>query len=212
MFGKIHHISKIIIVICVLLLSSCVTDDGRTTYTIEGRLIDGTNPANKFAHRKLKFQNERYRKDIIILGQTVTDTNGYFKISYEFTKDYQINFMRIVVDSNFIGARKLVYLPIGSNWYRDFYVGERAIADLYINEPIAENDTLFISIWGSLVTVIGPHPAGYVNRFSNPFSNQYTILGYDVGYNNYKSQTRKTIKFTPTGEPMVDEVHLDLTN
>lgn len=212
MFSKKLNLVITLLVISILFLISCVTDDGKATYTIEGRLIDGTNPENKFANRKLKFQDEQYHKDIRILGEATTNSNGYFKLSYEFDKNYQINFMRIVIDSNFLGAHKLSYLPIGSNWYKDFYVGERALIDLYINAPLGETDTLFFNAPGSIFTIVGPLPAGYVNRFNCINSNQNGIIAYGLGYKNFISQTRKNMPYDPTGEPMVDELHLDLIN
>jgi hypothetical protein len=41
--------------------------------------------------------------------------------------------------------------------------------------------------------------------------NQYEILGYGVGAYNYNNNP-SVINYIPTGEPIIDELHLKLTN
>lgn len=211
MFGKALASVKILSIICLLGLSSCLKDNNKATYTIEGRLIDGTNPSNKFANRKLKFQNTIDYRDIDLLGEATTDTNGYFKMSYEFSKDYRLNHMQILVDSSFIAAKKLVSLEIASNWNKMFYLGDSASFNLYINMPLGINDTLFLSDWDSLFSVLGPCSTGFVKKIKCLNYNKYKLIGYGIGMNNYM-RSQKLTSFAPTGEPIVDELHLDLIN
>jgi hypothetical protein len=157
----------------------------------------------------LKFQNEYNSNDIKVLGETMTDSNGNFKLSYEFSRDYHLNHMRIIVDSNFITSNKLKSLEIGANWNKVFYLGDSAIIDLYINNPISLNDTLIFSNWDSTFKIIGPYPAGFVKKVKCLNYNQYGLVGYGLGKNNY-TRAQKIISFAPTGEPMVDEIHFDL--
>ncbi len=206
--------SKYILILAISTLigfTGCLEDNNKALYTIEGTLIDGTNPSNKFSFRHLKFKNTINHKDIVLLGEATTDANGYFKMSYEFDKNYHINFMRIEVDSNFIAANKLNSIEIGSNWNIMFYLGDSANIDLYINAPLGQNDTLFFNNWDSLFTVVGPFPTGYVKRLKCLNYNQFGLIGYAVGWNNYLRATKVT-GFIPTGEPIVDELHLNLIN
>lgn len=195
--------------ILVFALSSCVTDDHMETYTIQGRLIDGTNPTNKFSYRKLKFMNELDHRNVETLGETTTDENGNFSISYEFSENYVIKFMRILIDTNIIAAKKLVGLEIGTNWNKNLYLGDSAIFNLYLDKDLGINDTLYFSNWDSLYSVIGPTSKGFIKTFKCLNYSPLDLIGYGIN-RKYYSQEQSIINFQPTGEPFVDELHFKI--
>jgi len=149
----------------LLLVVGCKEESNTSIYTIEGRLIDGTNPSNKFANLHLEFLNEYDQKNIKTLGETTTDANGYFKLTYEFSNNYQLNFMRINIDTNIITSNKLRSIQIGANWNSNFYLGDSAAFNLYIDQALTKNDTLFFNTWDSTYSVIGPYSSGLIRNF-----------------------------------------------
>lgn len=207
---KTNNSSYILILFLFIILASCSKSD-KETYTVSGRFVDGTNPKNKFSNIKLHFEDYYNHKDIVELGETFTDSNGYFKFSYEYGTPFRTNFLRILVDSNFIAANKLKSLELCSNWDKTFYLGDSAIFDLYIDKPLSIYDTLYFVDWDSVYKVIGPQPVGLIRRFKTMNFNQYEILGYGVGTYNYNNNP-SVINYIPTGEPITDELHLKLTN
>jgi len=203
---------KIIFVFYVLFIISFISackNDNKSVYTIEGRLIDGTNPKNLFANRILKFQNEINHKDIKLLGETITDEYGKFSFSYEFEDDYKVNLLRIVIDSTFIGSRKLAFLELGSNWNKTFYLGDSALLDININVELKSTDTLYISNSDSIYKIIGPCFIGKNQRIKCINYTQNGLIGYGVGWSNFYNFQR-IIQYIPTGEPIIDEIELDI--
>lgn len=195
--------------ILVFALSSCVNEDHMETYTIQGRLIDGTNPTNKFSHRKLKFLNELNHQNVETIGETTTDENGNFSLSYEFSKNYVIKFMRILIDTNIIAANNLHSLELGASWNKKFYLGDSAIFKLYIDKSIGDKDTLYFRNWDSTYSVIGPKNAGYINTFECLNFNQFGMIVHGIN-RKYFNQEHSVIYFIPTGEPFVDELYLKI--
>lgn len=189
----------------------CIKNDNNEVYTIQGQLIDGTNPTNKFSYRKLKFLNEIDHQNVKILGETTTDENGNFKLSYEFSKNYVIKFMRIIIDTNLIAANKLKGIEIGLNWNKNFYLGDSAIFNVNIDTPLGINDTLYFSNRDSTYKIIGPKNVGYVKTFKCTNYNQIGYIGYGIN-RKYFSQEQSLTKYFPTGEPVVDELNLKLIN
>ena len=201
---------NILSLLFIVSICACSKSD-KETYTVSGIFVDGTNPNNKFANLKLHFEDYYNHKDIEKLGETFTDSNGYFKFTYEYGTPFRTNFMRKLADSNFIAKNKLQGLEVSSNWNKTFYLGDSAIFDLYIDKPLSIYDTLYFVDWDSVYKVIGPQPVGLIRRFKTMNFNQYEILGYGVGAYNYNNNP-SVINYIPTGEPIIDELHLKLTN
>lgn len=196
-------------IILLFLFAGCTTNDHKSTFTIEGQLVDGTNPTNKFSFHKLKIQNELNHKEIKVLGETTTDKEGNFKFSYEFDDNYKINYMRIVLDSTFIGKSKLSFLELGSSWNKKFYLGDSAKMDIYVNTELKTTDTLYVSNSDSIYRIIGPYYAGKTQSIKCINFTQNGLIGYGVSWSNfYKSQ--RLVNYKPTVEPMVDEILLDI--
>jgi len=165
----------------------------KDTYTVSGRFVDGTNPNNKFANLLLHFEDTYHYKEIVKLGETYTDSNGYFKFSYEYGTPFRTNFMRILVDSFFIAKNKLQSLEVSSNWNKTFYLGDSAVFDLYINYSLGNNDTLYVNTWDSLYLFIGPCPSGFSKRFKSLNFNQFGYVSYGIGYYNYYHNTKTLV-------------------
>lgn len=207
------RINKLMYLIIFLNISfaACIKNDNFEVYTIQGQLIDGTNPTNKFSYRKLKFLNEIDHQNIQILGETTTDENGNFKLSYEFSKNYVIKFMRILIDTNIIAANKLRSLEIGSNWNKNFYLGDSAIFNINIDTQLGVNDTLYFGTLDSIYKIIGPKSIGYVKTFKCLNYVQFGLFGYGIN-RNFFNQEQRVIAYFPTGEPVIDELNLKLIN
>ncbi len=205
------RINKIVYLIMLISIffTACIESEKDEVYTIQGQLIDGTNKNNKFSLRKLKFLNELDHQNIVTLGETTTDKNGNFSLSYEFSKNYKINFMRILIDTNIIAAKNLHSLEIGSNWTEKFYLSDSAIFKLHIDKSLGNNDTLYFRNWDSTYIVIGPKNEGYINTFKCLNFNQFGIIVYGIN-RKYFNQEQSVINFIPTGEPIVDELFLKL--
>lgn len=189
---------------------SCV-ENKKESYTISGKFVDGTNPSNKFANLKLTFEDYHNHKKLVTLGETITDANGNFNFTYEYSSTLTSNSLRILVDSSFIASKKLSALELGSNWSKIFNLGDSAIFDLYINSSLEKNDTLYFNTWDSLYILIGPCSSGFAKRFKAFNYNEGENVSFGVGFNNYMHNT-KISSYSPTGEPIVDKLYLNLLN
>ena len=203
---KTNNSSYILILFLFIILASCSKND-KETYTVSGRFVDGTNPNNKFANLLLHFEDTYHYKEIVKLGETYTDSNGYFKFSYEYGTPFRTNFMRILVDSFFIAKNKLQSLEVSSNWNKTFYLGDSALLNLKIDTTINIDDTLFFSNGDSLYSFLGPIPKGtnYKIKIINYSSNG--LVGYSIGAMLYPKNMVLTY-FLPTGEPITDQLTL----
>jgi hypothetical protein len=200
----------IVIFIYSISFCSCV-ENNKVTYTVTGKFVDGTNPSNKFANLKLTFEDCHNHKKLVTLGETVTDDNGNFKFSYDYSSSLTSNSLRILVDSSFFTAKKLSSLELGSNWSKIFNLGDSAIFDLHINSSLEKNDTLYFNTWDSLYILIGPCSSGFAKRFKAFNYNEGEYVSFGVGFNNYIHNT-KISSYSPTGEPIADKLYLNLLN
>lgn len=191
-----------------MLLVSCV-ENKKETYTISGKFVDGTNPSNKFANLKVTFEDYHNHKKLITIGETLSDDNGNFKFTYEYSKTYSSNYLRIYLDSSFLASKKLYSLELGSSWNKIFYLGDSALLNLQIDTMLGSNDTLFFTNGDSIYTFLGPKPKGF--EFNIKLINQSSsgMVGYSIGYNQLlMNQIR--IFYIPTGEPIIDKLYLNL--
>lgn len=193
-----------------LINSSCNKNDNKETFTIQGQLIDGTNPSNKFANRKLTFIDYFDHRNEKTLGETITDSNGNFILSYESSPYHQHNVSLMLIDTNILAKNKLNSFEVGVNWNKKFHIGDSAIFDLYINKPLDLNDTLFISNWDSIYTIYGPTNSGLIGRFKCINYTHQGIIAYGVGKNNFLPLNHTFANFSPRGEPFVDEIRLSI--
>jgi hypothetical protein len=197
---------NILSLLFIVSICACSKSD-KETYTVSGRFVDGTNPKNKFANLKLHFEDTYHYREIVKLGETFTDSNGYFKFTYEYGTPFRTNFMKILVDSNFLAKNKLQGLEVSSNWNKIFYLGDSALINLKIDTFIKLNDTLFFSNGDSLYTFLGPISKGtfYQIKVINYSSNG--LAGYSLGAMVYP-KNMILINYLPTGEPIIDQLTL----
>lgn len=188
-------------------ISSCVTDDHIGVYKVSGVLHDGTNPKNKFSNVKLTFEDNTYFRNLITLGETFTDSNGYFEFYYE-TKEFKgDNFLRIFIDTVVIASNKLHGLPLAQNWHKDFYLGDSAILKLIINKNLLVNDTLLFTNGDSVYYFPGPINIGEVFIIKLRNDESIRSVCYCVGENNFSRNLIYT-HCDLTGEPIVDKLTL----
>ncbi len=197
----------ILIVTFTMVLTGCISNDHIGNYKISGVLHDGTNPNNKFSNVKMTFEDNTYFKNLITLGETMTDSNGYFEFYYE-TKDFKAdNFLRIFLDTNILAYSKLYSLPLAQNWRKDFYLGDSAILNIRINKNIQANDTVLFTNGDSIYYF--PGPINYGDTYKIKLINDASVrnVGYCLGNINYPINLLY-IYCDLTGEPIVDKLTL----
>ncbi len=201
---KNNNFRYILLLFLFFILTSCRKND-KETYTVSGRFVDGTHPTNKFANLKLTFEDYHNHRELVTLGETYTDSNGFFKFSYEYESTFLVNYMRIFVDSNIIAAKKLYSFELGSNWNRTFYLGDSALLNLKIDTSINANDTLYFTNGDSLYTIPGPILFGSKYRLKLLNQDSDGLVGYCVGKNQYPAKLLLSY-YVPTGEPIIDDL------
>ncbi len=190
----------------IVSIYACSKND-KETYTVSGRFVDGTHPTNKFANLKLTFEDYHNHKKLVELGETLIDTNGNFKFTYEYSSTYTSNYLRIYVDSSFIASKKLYSLELGSNWNKIFYMSDSALLNLQIDTVLGNKDTLYFTNGDSVYAFLGPKPKGYQLNIKLINQSSSGMVGYCIGYNQLlMNQIR--IFYIPTGEPIIDKIIL----
>lgn len=189
------------------MFSSCVTDDHIRVYKVSGVLHDGTNPNNKFSIVKLTFEDNTYFRNLITLGETFTDSNGYFEFYYETKEFKEDNCLRIYLDTLIKTSDKLHRLPLAQDWHKDFYLSDSAKLKIAINKNIQFSDTIFFSNGDSIYCF--PGPIKYGNIFEIKLINYYQngLVGYCIGRENFPNNLILT-NCDLTGEPIVDKLTL----
>ncbi len=187
-------------IVLFLFLTSCQEKDESKLFVISGKLIDGTNKKDftgfKLKVRSIVGSSEKH------LGEGEVDSSGNFKISYYFETEKFGNNLRINVTPTILTQEKFEFLPLGENWYREFYVGDSSTLFIKLSEEINKNDTLFLYTPDKNYIFFGPlnKNLGKV-RLINSRSEIY--------YKKNKSSL-KIYRAIPTGDPIVDTITLNI--
>ncbi len=193
------------IILCFLLFfclfSSCERGGENKQFTISGKLIDSTNKRNlegyKLNVRSILGTEEKF------LAEGLIDSNGKFKITYYFKLDNFGNNLRINIIPSILTQEKFEFLPLGENWYKEFYIGDSSTMFIKISKIINQNDTLFVYTPNKNYEFYGPMSNKNIGKIRMP--NTRSEIYYRT--NNSKINIFRTI---PTGDPIVDTITLDI--
>ncbi len=208
---KIRQVLLVVIILLSIFISSCKEDRKKFTHVISGRVIDATNNAS-FQNIKIEAYNTFTARGSEYLGNCYINANGEFSLQYDLESTLTGNHLKLYfVDTNFAASSKLEALPIGESWNRNLYVGDSATVDIHLSRDLDANDTLYLMSSFSKLLFIGPTQNKHIGkiRILNSTDGHY----YDYSIGTYKiTKNIKYVSYVPTGDPIVDELHLNLIN
>jgi hypothetical protein len=193
---------KLRYVFLVLLLSSCVEEYENEYFTISGKLVDNGNEISKLSGQTAYIRQLVGSGDIEI-GKTIINDSGEFTFTY--LADSKINGtnLRIAFSKSFIADTKFEFLPIRENWFKEFNISDSANLIIKTTKNLRISDTLRVSTNIGEFIFVGPTLNNRVDMLK--ILNTRTHLYYKLNASDYISTY-----YTPTGDPIVDTITLDI--
>ncbi len=193
---------KLRYVFLVLLLSSCVEEYENEYFTISVKLVENGNGISKLSGQTAYIRQLVGSGDIEI-GKTIINDSGEFTFTY--LADSKINGtnLRIAFSKSFIADTKFEFLPIRENWFKEFNISDSANLIIKTTKNLRISDTLRVSTNIGEFIFVGPTLNNRVDMLK--ILNTRTHLYYKLNASDYISTY-----YTPTGDPTVDTITLDI--
>lgn len=179
-----------VLFLLVIIGSSCkkinqITEKAKEHYTVSGVIydVDGETPVKNWQVELFRtYVPKLTKKNEPSLGQTVTDENGFFSISYAeipAIDDYGL-YLFSQVPGQFTGSHIVECIPPNENVevYGSLRPQEKLILEVK-NQQLFKNDTLFFNLYDPSK----PYVEIQGNEWWHDLKVQYAILGYDSIFN-----------------------------
>ncbi len=200
----------LLMLLSVSLLCACKVENKTFTYSIRGQLIDNVSQSS-FNNKTIEAYNTYTARGNEYLGKCIINNNGEFELRYELSNALSGNYLKLYfADSNFTAESKFESMPIGESWTKIFYVGDSASVDVWLNENLNANDTLYLNT-SNTSQFIGPTVNKHLGKIRVLNSGNIREYIYAKGLNNFLHK-KSAITISPTGDPIVDTLLLNIEN
>jgi hypothetical protein len=214
---------RYITIIIAIFLIGCRSNIPSPTFTIKGRLLNGTTGkpfVNMNIHGTVfnKFPGGSHNA-----GSTTTDSSGRFTIKYSQFSTNNSPKMSLITDSF---GKYIDSIPLNRNIDSTFFISTLGTLKIILNKlsNIGQGDTLFISIpiWTvaggfepiTIDTLVNPQNGFYKNVRMATFSSQIFSavgsknFGYYKALQGFGLSAQKT-SFKVSGDPFIDNVTIN---